>query len=123
MNLERKDMNELEEIIATNISFAMRMWAEEKPEEKPREKVGFEDFAKHFVERRNRILNLYTKRTLDEVEAYISKHYIKRADVLEAINVEPCEPDCSDVRHAYHEGQWDLACSIEEKLIKGENNG
>lgn len=113
---KEKDMSELEEIIATNISFAMQMWAEEKP----KEKVDFKDFAKHFVERRNRILNLYTKRTLDEVEAYISKHYIKKEDVLEAVNVEPCEPDCSDVRHAYHEGQWDLACSIEEKLNIGD---
>lgn len=23
--------------------------------------------------------------------------------------VEPCEPDCSPERHAYHQGQWDLA--------------
>ena len=27
--------------------------------------------------------------------------------------VEPCEPDCDDVRHAYHQGQWDMATRIE----------
>lgn len=23
--------------------------------------------------------------------------------------VEPCEVNCTDVRHAYHQGQWDMA--------------
>jgi len=23
--------------------------------------------------------------------------------------VEPCEPDCTPERHAYHQGQWDMA--------------
>ena len=23
--------------------------------------------------------------------------------------VQPCEPDCSPERHAYHQGQWDMA--------------
>ena len=27
--------------------------------------------------------------------------------------VDPCEPDCDDVRHAYHQGQWDMANRIE----------
>lgn len=26
--------------------------------------------------------------------------------------VEPCEPDCSPVRHAYHKGQWDMATKM-----------
>lgn len=26
--------------------------------------------------------------------------------------VEPCEPDCSPQRHAYHQGQWDMAARI-----------
>ena len=26
--------------------------------------------------------------------------------------VESCEPDCDDVRHAYHKGQWDMATRI-----------
>lgn len=26
--------------------------------------------------------------------------------------VEPCEPDCSPERHAYHQGQWDMAGRI-----------
>lgn len=27
--------------------------------------------------------------------------------------VEGCEPDCSKERHAYHQGQWDMALRIE----------
>ncbi len=26
--------------------------------------------------------------------------------------VEPCEPDCSPERHAYHRGQWDMAARM-----------
>lgn len=26
--------------------------------------------------------------------------------------VQPCEPDCSPERHAYHKGQWDMAGRI-----------
>lgn len=29
--------------------------------------------------------------------------------------VEPCEPDCTPERHAYHQGQWDMACRINEQ--------
>ena len=28
--------------------------------------------------------------------------------------VEPCEPDCTPERHAYHQGQWDMAGRIKE---------
>lgn len=30
--------------------------------------------------------------------------------------IEPCEPDCSPERHAYHQGQWDMAGRIEAAL-------
>lgn len=26
--------------------------------------------------------------------------------------VEPCEPECTPERHAYHQGQWDMACRV-----------
>lgn len=29
--------------------------------------------------------------------------------------VKPCEPDCTSERHAYHQGQWDMANRIKEK--------
>ena len=29
--------------------------------------------------------------------------------------VESCEPDCDEVRHAYHQGQWDMATRIKAK--------
>ena len=32
--------------------------------------------------------------------------------------VESCEPDCDDVRHAYHQGQWDLATRIKAQQEK-----
>lgn len=32
--------------------------------------------------------------------------------------VEPCEPECTSVRHAYHQGQWDMAVRIKEYLEK-----
>jgi hypothetical protein len=28
--------------------------------------------------------------------------------------VQPCEEDCSPERHAYHQGQWDMAVRIDE---------
>lgn len=30
--------------------------------------------------------------------------------------VQPCEPDCSKERHAYHRGQWDMATRISVHL-------
>lgn len=30
--------------------------------------------------------------------------------------VEPCEPECTKERHAYHQGQWDMAVRLEEYL-------
>lgn len=48
--------------------------------------------------------------------------YIERLLTVAKINpfdfVEPCEPECSPERHAYHEGQWDMALRI--KKAKGE---
>ena len=36
--------------------------------------------------------------------------------------VEPCEPDCDDVRHAYHQGQWDMATRIEAQQDELEDS-
>ena len=30
----------------------------------------------------------------------------------------PCEPECSDVRHAYHQGGWDLTFEQRENVPK-----
>jgi len=43
-----------------------------------------------------------------EIEALIAEARIDPFDF-----VEPCEPNCSKERHAYHEGQWDMANRIE----------
>lgn len=29
--------------------------------------------------------------------------------------VEPCEPECSPERHAYHQGQWDMATRVKNQ--------
>ena len=54
--------------------------------------------------------------TLDEVSQLITADR-KRVAIEARIDpfefVEPCEPDCDEVRHAYHQGQWDMATRIE----------
>ena len=35
--------------------------------------------------------------------------------------VEPCEPECSPERHAYHQGQWDMAGRIQTQLQQLKN--
>lgn len=37
--------------------------------------------------------------------------------------VEPCEPDCSPERHAYHKGQWDLAVRMHKQFNTETNPG
>lgn len=32
--------------------------------------------------------------------------------------VEPCQPNCTPEQHARHEGQWDMACKINEAMGK-----
>ena len=40
-----------------------------------------------------------------------------KADILEIVGIaEPCEPDCTPERHAYHEGQYQTILKIEAKL-------
>lgn len=31
--------------------------------------------------------------------------------------IQPCEPDCSPERHAYHQGQWDMAHRMIDKEL------
>jgi hypothetical protein len=37
--------------------------------------------------------------------------------------VEPCEPDCSAERHAYHQGQWDMAHRMADKGLTTNQEG
>ena len=54
-------------------------------------------------------------KTIDKMEKLITADR-KRVELEARIEpfdfVEPCEPDCDDVRHAYHQGQWDMATRI-----------
>lgn len=38
----------------------------------------------------------------------LNQEYLKIIEEVVEDAVEPCEPDCSDVRHAYHQAQWDM---------------
>lgn len=53
--------------------------------------------------------------TYDEPLDADAKLQIK-ALFLELIDFQPCEPNCTGKRHAYHQGQWDLAQRIEKKV-------
>lgn len=49
-------------------------------------------------------------------------------EVVEAIKdpfdyIEPCEPDCSAERHAYHQGQWDMAHRMADKGLTNNQEG
>jgi hypothetical protein len=50
-----------------------------------------------------------TEKLERQINALISKARIDPFDF-----VEPCEPDCSPERHAYHQGQWDMAARIKK---------
>lgn len=44
---------------------------------------------------------------LDAKQAILDWHNKQVKDPFDYI--EPCEPDCSPERHAYHQAQWDMA--------------
>ena len=53
--------------------------------------------------------------SLDEAKQAITsliKELVADARIDPFDFVEPCEPDCDNVRHAYHQGQWDMATRI-----------
>lgn len=57
----------------------------------------------------------YFNKTLDGIEAAIISWADKRQ--LDPFNfVEPCEPECSEVRHARHAGQWEMAVRMEAAI-------
>lgn len=40
-------------------------------------------------------------------------------DLLDMLDiVEPCEPDCDEVRHARHQGQWEMHLKQVERVRK-----
>ena len=47
--------------------------------------------------------------------ASLIKELVAKARIDPFDFVESCEPDCDNVRHAYHQGQWDMATRIEAK--------
>ena len=59
-------------------------------------------------------LGVVEKNVVDTKQAITSliKELVAEARIDPFDFVEPCEPDCDDVRHAYHQGQWDMATRI-----------
>ena len=56
-----------------------------------------------------------------KLEALIRTEKLKLlAEVRERVDAEPCEPDCTKERHAYHHGQWDMQVEVESVLTKLE---
>ena len=59
------------------------------------------------------------KELIEEVEAILESlidERVKEARIDPFDFVESCEPDCSNERHAYHQGQWDMAGRINESI-------
>lgn len=52
-------------------------------------------------------------RVFDFVYSYIESTKFNPFDF-----VQPCEPECTTERHAYHEGQWDMALRINDRLTQ-----
>lgn len=57
---------------------------------------------------------------LEAARDYLNE-YISSAKLDPFDFVESCEPDCDDVRHAYHQGQWDMAKRIEQAQTPVDN--
>lgn len=53
-----------------------------------------------------------------KIRAEERKAVIKQALDIALEAMEPCEPDCTPIRHARHEGSWNTYREIQEKLKK-----
>lgn len=78
--------------------------------------------------RQDEILNKVGDLFMDKPKGMTSEQVLAEAAaaldalMLEVSNwaVEPCEPDCDDVRHARHQGSWDTGERIRH-IIGGES--
>lgn len=52
------------------------------------------------------------------IQRLISEAVLAELDDLSFKVVEPCEPDCDEVRHALHEGSWNAHLVIDERLAE-----
>ena len=53
-----------------------------------------------------------------ELEALIAEARISELEEISFKVVEPCEPDCDEVRHALHQGSWNAHLVIEARLTQ-----
>lgn len=63
----------------------------------------------------------------DQIEALIQEQVIAELEKLKSQNVAiPCEPDCTPIRHARHEGAWEQHLEFDDfideriKELKGD---
>lgn len=47
---------------------------------------------------------------------YSQREVLKELERLSVEVVEPCEPDCDEVRHALHQGTWNAHLKIDERI-------
>ena len=69
---------------------------------------AYGEYSPHWTDERRTYTKLEAKQAL--LDQHKKRELEARIDPFEF--VEPCEPDCDDVRHAYHQGQWDMATRI-----------
>lgn len=61
------------------------------------------------------VTNMYEEAASDLAE--IIQQEIDRATKDPFDYIQPCDPDCSPERHAYHQGQWDMAHRMVDKEL------
>lgn len=73
------------------------------------------------------LLKLHIEAYEDRFEALIQEQIIAELEKLKSQNVAiPCEPDCTPIRHARHEGAWEQHLEFDDfideriKKLKGD---
>lgn len=71
-------------------------------------------YGKYFENNDGTIGATAGKKSFDSLLALVDSEISRRQDPFDY--VEPCEPECTKERHAYHQGQWDMAVRMKGKI-------
>jgi hypothetical protein len=84
----------------------------------PEWKIKYQQYGRFFRPDTNGFhkTGLFIERTIESEVSQSNQRQLEKIKEIIWEEVEPCEPDCSDVRHALHEGQWSLATRLEKRL-------
>lgn len=58
-----------------------------------------------------------------EYQTLITSEIIAELERLSMAVIEPCEPECNEVRHARHEGSWNAHLKIEDRIKHYKGKG